>query len=162
VRPLSHRGQSSDGVTTGTFRKAQGPQELSRPAPSDSGKVLIIDDDPLVCRSLARWLKSDGFDVVTVTDVAMIDSCLREHEFEAVVTDLHLGDRSGLDVARSILATRPGVPLIVMTGDQSDSAVGAIRASAFDFLAKPFDLEVATTTVGRAVRSHREALAASA
>ena len=67
---------------------------------------------------------------------------LANEDFDAVVTDVRMRGISGLELCERITASRPGLPVLVITafGDL-DTAVGAIRAGAWDFLTKPFEVE---------------------
>jgi two-component system response regulator HydG len=76
---------------------------------------------------------------------------LETEEFDVVVTDLRLGTRTGLELAERVSRDRPDVPVILVTAFGSlDTAIGAIRAGACDFLQKPFDLEELAFRVRRA------------
>jgi two-component system response regulator HydG len=77
-------------------------------------------------------------------------------EPEVVVTDLNLGQASGLELCRSFADTWPDVPVIVVTAFGSlDTAVEALRAGAYDFITKPFDIQTLTLVVERAHQHHR-------
>jgi two-component system response regulator HydG len=72
-----------------------------------------------------------------------------------VLTDLNMPGMNGLDLCRRIVESRPGIPVIVITAFGSlETAVGAIRAGAYDFVTKPFDLDMLALTVERAVQHH--------
>ncbi len=77
-------------------------------------------------------------------------------QVEVVVTDLRMRGMNGVELCERIVANRPDVPVIVMTGFGTlETAVATIRAGAFDFLTKPFDPDVLTVAVERAVRQLR-------
>ncbi len=122
----------------------------------ESARVLVIDDDPWIGRIFKRTLEGAGYEVHVMEALPELEEAIRTRDFDAVVTDLHLGGFTGLDVTRKVLDARPGVPVVVMTADKSlEAAVGAIRAGAFDYLPKPFDVELAKIVVERAVRVRR-------
>ncbi len=118
--------------------------------------VLIVDDDPAMCRLLQTGLKSLGAETLVASSTDEALRLFSEREVDAVLTDLRLGGRSGLELCQSITEQRPDVPVVVMTAFGSlDTAVEAIRAGAYDFVTKPFELDRIRVTVERAL-GHRE------
>ena len=121
-----------------------------------SGNVLCLDDDQDACDLLATALEARGFTVRTETSAEIAIKAATDDEFDAVLTDLQLGDTDGLAVCARILAARPSLPVVVVTGNASlATAVAAMRAGAFDFLTKPLDLDLLALTVSRAVQHYR-------
>ena len=120
------------------------------------GRILYIDDDPDACAVAASVLRNRGYQVVTETSAkAAIDLALAD-DFDAVVTDLRLGALDGLAVCERVLAAKPSLAVVVVTGHATmDAAVGALRAGAYDFVAKPFDPDLLLAAVGRATQSSR-------
>ncbi len=124
--------------------------------PEPKGRVLVLDDDAAMCRILERGLAREGFDVKAVVTPREVHDLLAAEDFDVLVVDLNLRGTTGLEVAREALALRPGIPVVVITAFGSlDAAVSAIRAGAFDFLTKPFEIEVAAIAIERAVRFRR-------
>jgi len=104
------------------------------------GLVLLVDDEPLLLRSLRRILESDGHRTALADSPQVAEPVLRDPDLAVVLLDLFLGATSGLDLLDRLKRERPEVEVIVMTGHASiESAVGCIRRGAFDYLAKPFD-----------------------
>jgi two-component system response regulator HydG len=125
-----------------------------RTAPDQgSGLILVVDDEPLMLRSLRRILEADSQRVVVADDPDRLDACLADPDLDVVLVDLVMGRTSGLDVLDRVKRERPEVEVIVMTGHGSiESAVGCMRSGAFDYLQKPFDdIHRVRTTVGKAV-----------
>src|SRR4051812_12638485 len=117
-------------------------------------RVLFVDDEPDMCAAVALGLGA-RFSVATQTspDEALV--MLAKNDFDAVVTDLNMPGMNGLDLCARIVASRPDTPVIVVTAFGSlESAIAAIRAGAYDFVTKPFDLEVLRVALDRAVQ-HR-------
>ena len=118
-------------------------------------RALLVDDEPELTALLARGLDRRGIATATAISTDAAIAHLREHDVDVVVTDLALGAASGLALTAWVVANRPGVPVIVLTAFGSlDAAVGAIRAGAYDFLAKPVELDAVALAIGRAAR-HR-------
>ena len=122
-------------------------------------KVLVVDDDRALCEMLARGLRKRGLAVDwCLTADEAIARCLTS-DLDVIVTDLNLGGMSGLELCERIVANRPDVPVVVITAFGSlDTAIAAIRAGAYDFIAKPVDVEQLEVTIARAAqhRSLRE------
>lgn len=120
-----------------------------------SKQLLIVDDDQSTCDMLCDDLTSRGFVCTTCTSPEEAFAVLMGGIFGAVLTDLNMPGMNGLDLCRRIVASRPDVPVIVITAFGSlETAVGAIRAGAYDFVTKPFDLDMLALTVERAVELH--------
>ncbi|WP_348652744.1 sigma-54 dependent transcriptional regulator [Polyangium sp. 6x1] len=116
------------------------------------GRVLIIDDDPDVCELLDAGLEKRGFVTSYRTSGEAGLDLLAAEDFDVVVSDLQMKGMTGLALCERIVGTRPDVPVIVITAFGSlDTAIAAIRAGAYDFLPKPFELEVLRIAVERAV-----------
>jgi two-component system response regulator AtoC len=117
------------------------------------GRVLVVDDERSMCELLGDGLSKRGFDVVTHTSAADVLRTLEREDLDAVVTDLNLPGMNGIELCERTTANRPDVPVIVITAFGSlDTAIGAIRAGAYDFITKPFDLEALVLALDRAIR----------
>src|SRR5256885_1073210 len=107
------------------------------------GRVLVVDDDSAFRETLVASLDAEGFATTGATSAAEALQRVVEHaRFEAVLTDIRMHGMTGIDLCRQINDARPEVPIVIMTafGDL-EAAVAAIRAGAYDFLAKPFETE---------------------
>jgi DNA-binding NtrC family response regulator len=105
-------------------------------------KVLLIDDDPLILRSLARWFRGEDHEVLTATSVrnaletwGWVDS---EGKVELIVTDFNLGE--GTTAADLPLLADGSPPFIVSTGTPRDVPKD-LREGALGLLHKPFDAD---------------------
>ncbi|TMQ01530.1 MAG: sigma-54-dependent Fis family transcriptional regulator [Verrucomicrobia bacterium] len=123
---------------------------------SPPGKILLIEDDVSAASALSRVLADEGFVVATATRG---DDGLREAErgpFDVVITDLKLPGVDGLELVRSLHATRPRLPIILMTAHgTTDTAIEATKQGAYDYLLKPFEMEEMIELVGNACTSSR-------
>jgi len=118
-------------------------------------RVLIIDDEPSVCELLDAGLSKRGFSTAYRTSGDAALELLATEDFDVVVADLHMKGMNGLALCERITQSRPDLPVIVITAfGNLDAAIAAIRAGAYDFLPKPFELEVLRIAVERAVK-HR-------
>jgi len=102
--------------------------------------VLVVDDEPLLLRSLRRILESGGYRTVLAESPEIAEPMLSDPMLGVVLADVLLGPSSGLEILERVKRERPEVEVIMMTGHASiENAVGCIRGGAFDYLAKPFD-----------------------
>jgi two-component system response regulator AtoC len=120
------------------------------------GRVLVVDDDLDMCQMLETALGKSGFEVSFRLTAAEALDVLETRDFDAVVTDLCMAGMDGLALCKRIVAGRPDVPVVVITAFGSmDTAISAIRAGAYDFIPKPFELVVLEMTLNRAVQHRR-------
>lgn len=120
-----------------------------------SGRILVVDDDADLCETLIAGLQLRGFAAVFVTSATQAQRRVADEEFDVLLTDLNMPDGHGLKLCQSINENRPDIPVIVMTAYGSmETAIGAIRSGAYDFVTKPFDLDVLVVSIERALR-HR-------
>jgi two-component system response regulator AtoC len=105
-------------------------------------KILIIDDDPALARSLEIQLKAEQHQVAVAHNVAEGMASLAAMVPDLVLLDLNLPDEHGLQALPAILARQPDVIVVIMTGNTENSeAVAAMRDGAYDYLRKPLDLD---------------------
>jgi putative two-component system response regulator len=119
-------------------------------------KILVVDDDEFVRESTTLLLRKHGFDVT-----ASIDATEALHEFinggySAVLTDIRMPGLSGIDLLGKIRDINTEIPVIIMTAYADlDSAVGAIKKGAFDFIMKPYTPEHLVHALNKAVNYNR-------
>lgn len=102
-------------------------------------RVLVVDDEPALRRSLARVLSAEQFDVLTAEDGAAALSLLQTTRVDVVLLDVMMPGMSGMDVLARIKKDHPEVEVVMMTGFADiDTAVAAVRQGAYNFLTKPF------------------------
>jgi two-component system response regulator PilR (NtrC family) len=121
--------------------------------------VLIIDDEPDLLDLADLTLARMGLDVERATTVASALERLNARPFDLCLTDMRLPDGDGLEIVRHISAHAPLTPVAVITAfGSADNAVAALKAGAFDYLAKPISLEQLRTLVRTALKvPHHEA-----
>ena len=112
--------------------------DAASPLPSHAPRVLVADDDRDMCQLVEVGLRERGYRVGWRLDPEAALHELEQEDYQALVVDIHMDGKSGLDLCRAALAKRPDLPVIVMTGFGTvEHAVGAIRAGAYDFVTKP-------------------------
>ncbi len=121
-----------------------------------SERVLCVDDDQDACELLAAAVRQLGYKAESTTSPAEALELVLSKDFHAVISDMAMAEMDGLELCERILAKRPGLPVIVVTGQGSmESAIGAMRVGAYDFVTKPVDPKLLGLTVGRAVRTQQ-------
>src|ERR1019366_8642386 len=110
--------------------------ELLAPA-----RVLLVEDEPGIVDFVRRGLEAEGFVVESALDGVEGERLALRGSFDAIVLDLMLPGRSGLDILASVRTAKPTMPVIVLTarGEIEDRVVG-LDAGAVDYLVKPFSL----------------------
>jgi len=120
------------------------------------GRILIIDDDQSMCEMLEADLRRRGFDPSWYTSAGEAFENIKNKDFDVILTDLRLPGMNGIELCERIAANRPDVPVVVMTAFGSmESVVDAMRAGAYDFVAKPIDLDILALCLQRAWKHRR-------
>lgn len=102
-------------------------------------RILLVDDQKSLRRSLSLMLQAAGFETGEAESGEEALSLLDAQAFDLVITDLRMEGMSGVDLLREIKREKPALPVILITAYGSiDSAVDAMRLGAFDYLTKPF------------------------
>ena len=116
-------------------------------------KLLVVDDEKNTRDALRRALEDD-FEVFVAANVESSKNLMKSEPMDVVLTDLRLGNESGLDVLKLCQRQSLPPPCVVMTAYGSvESAVEAMRQGAYDYVTKPLDLEHAQLLLQRAVRT---------
>jgi two-component system, OmpR family, alkaline phosphatase synthesis response regulator PhoP len=101
-------------------------------------KILIIDDEPTLCQTLARILQRAGYEATTAENGQQGLAFLETTAFDLVYLDIRMPGLSGLEVLDWIHSTRPDIPVVLFTAQPDlNSAVEALRRGARDYLLKP-------------------------
>jgi DNA-binding response OmpR family regulator len=116
--------------------------------------ILIIDDDPAVCRLLAAALGRDGFHIDAVSQSAEVEGRLRGQAYHLILLDYVLPGLKAEQVLEWVKVYQPDAAIIVVTGYPSvDSALQCLRARTYDYLTKPFQLGHLQRVVTRCLES---------
>lgn len=117
-------------------------------------RVLLIDDDRALCRSLQLALGQEGHEVLSAQDAATGMEMAADSQPDLVLLDLQLPDQDGLSTLSRLQETVPAIPVAIVTGRQEmRTAIEAMRAGAFDYLRKPFELEEVLLLLEKAARA---------
>ena len=121
-------------------------------------EILTVDDDPDIGMALTDFLEQEGYSVTMVdTGQAAIDMS-EHHQFQAVILDLGLPDRDGLEVLTQMHNHDPDLPIIILTAYSSleRHTVMMERRQAFAYLSKPFDRKQLKDTIRRAIETRAQ------
>ena len=123
---------------------------------SEKKPSLLVVDDEKNTRDALRRVLEDSFEVFTTADIKGAKSLLGSEPVDVILTDLRLGNESGMQVVEFSRNQEPPIPSVVMTAYGSvETAVEAMRKGAYDYVTKPLDLQRVEILLRRAVRSVR-------
>ncbi len=105
-------------------------------------KILVVDDDRSICKMIGSLLDMEGYEYKVVGRGEDALDVLRAEPIDIVISDIYMGDVSGLDVLEAARETSPDAEVVIMTAHGSvETAVRAVRSGAFDYISKPFAVE---------------------
>ncbi len=115
--------------------------------------VLVVDDEPDIRELLEITLTRMGLETKSAEDLQHAKQLLQAHPFDLCLTDMRLPDGNGIDLVRHIQQQYAHVPVAMITAHGNmESAIEALKAGAFDFVAKPVDLQVLRNLVNSALQ----------
>ena len=118
-------------------------------------RILVVDDDEDVCLYMKEFLTREGYRVTTVSKPAEALPEIKEGRHQIVLLDVRMPDLDGVALLREIRSIDSDICVIVMTAYPTvDTAVDSMRADAYDYLRKPFELEQLRQVIQRAVREN--------
>ncbi|MGW8247545.1 MAG: sigma-54-dependent transcriptional regulator [Acidiferrobacterales bacterium] len=116
-------------------------------------QILIIDDEPDIRELLELTLGRMNLETRAAANLEEARNLLANYEFDLCLTDMRLPDGNGIDMVRHIQDLHPEMPVAVITAyGNMETAVTALKAGAFDFIAKPVDLDDLRSIVRSALR----------
>src|SRR6266496_5036417 len=119
-----------------------------------SSRVLIVDDEPEITEILSDLL-CETYNCKTASSAEEALEQLLQSSFELVISDITMPGMSGLEMLPQVKSISPNTVVVMISGMQTvESAIGALRLGAFDYLMKPFDLRQVEAVVKRALEHH--------
>ena len=123
-------------------------------------RVLVLDDEPIVCKRLKPALEKLGFAVDTFTQSVEAMHQVQQSAYDIVITDLKMKEVDGMRFLEEVKKRRPQTEVIVITGFATmETAKQSFQKGVFDFIAKPFKLSEIQEVVTRAAAKIRDASA---
>jgi DNA-binding NtrC family response regulator len=115
-------------------------------------RILVVDDEMIVCESCKRILEEDGYEVETALSGMEAFEKMKENPFDIVITDLKMPGIDGMEVLRTFRKEYPDVIIIMITGFSTvETAVEAMKLGAFDYIPKPFTPDEVSIVVKKAI-----------
>lgn len=115
-------------------------------------KVLIVDDEEMICTLFAEILTHYGYQTVTETDGRKILERLWQERFDVVLLDLIMPGINGVDLLRQLRQSFEDLPIVIVTGHGSiETAVESIQAGASEFVTKPVEASVLDIRIQKAI-----------
>jgi len=119
-----------------------------------AGRILIVDDDRSIRRTLEKFLAAEGFEVTTAIDASSAIAALTPVTVDVVLLDLGLPGGSGFDVLTALQPRSDAPAIVVVTArDDMSSTVLAIQLGAYEYLVKPVEIERLKAVIKRALES---------
>jgi PAS domain S-box-containing protein len=127
---------------------------------TNNNRVLIVDDDPNLLRSLSDILGLQDFEVLTASDGKSAIRKAEADSIEAALIDLNLTDMPGLDVLSEIKRVSPDTECMLLTGYASqETAIEAVNRGAFAYFQKPYDIDALILAIHRAIEKRQSQIA---
>jgi EAL domain-containing protein (putative c-di-GMP-specific phosphodiesterase class I)/FixJ family two-component response regulator len=122
----------------------------------EKSRLLIVDDDDAIQSILVEFL-SRFYDCVAVNSAEAALVALAGQRFDLIVTDIAMARMSGLELVRQILSQAPNSVIIMISGQRNiEFAIQAMRAGAFDYITKPFELKEVAAVVRRGLEHRKQ------
>ena len=119
-------------------------------------RILIVDDEDSMCELVKEALTPFGFQCTLAHTAEEALSALVTSSYDVVLTDIKMPKVSGLELCQQIQAARPDLPVVLMTAfGTMETAIEAMRRGAYDFVTKPFELDLLRITIERAAKHHQ-------
>lgn len=116
--------------------------------------VLVVDDEPEVCRFMERFLVSEGHQTRTIDDPTAAIDALKETVYNVVILDLAMPGCSGIDLLKKIREADPDIAAMIITGNPSvESAAESIQHGVSAYLRKPFSVDELRESLLRIMRA---------
>src|SRR3989304_4097091 len=119
-------------------------------------RILVVDDEEMIREMLFDVLSQAGYTVKTAKDGSDAIAQIENEPFEIVITDLKMPGMSGMELLQRVQKINPDICVLIITAYSTiESAVGAMKQGAYDYICKPFELEEMKVVVEKAVERQR-------
>ncbi|MCP4685897.1 MAG: response regulator [bacterium] len=113
-------------------------------------RILVVDDEEYICKIIVESLGEENFDIASFTDPREALDYIAANPVDLALTDLVMGQYSGLNILEATLENHPDAIVILMTAHPTvQTAISVLKKGAYDFLVKPFKLELLSATIKR-------------
>ncbi|MEB2343669.1 MAG: sigma-54 dependent transcriptional regulator [Deltaproteobacteria bacterium] len=115
-------------------------------------RILVVDDERSMQEFLEILLRKEGYDVTTAGDVTAALVALDADDYDLVISDIQMPDRSGLDLLRTIRGSQPDALVLMITAfATTETAIAAMKEGAYDYITKPFKVDEIKLVVQKAL-----------
>jgi response regulator RpfG family c-di-GMP phosphodiesterase len=119
-------------------------------------RILIVDDEKMICSVLARRLNREGYGCVMADNGREALGHFYKDAFSLIISDIKMPEIDGIELLRRVKEMSPRMMVIIMTAyPEIDMAVEAMRAGAYDFIIKPVDLDLVVLSVKKALEKKK-------
>ncbi len=123
---------------------------------TQKAKILIIDDEDVICKGCKQTLEKDGFEVDYAKDSLVGLAKLHDKAYDMVLIDLMMPQIKGMDVLVSVRKYNPDIVTIIITGYATEEVITeALEKGAYDYLAKPFSANELRDIIHRALHARK-------
>lgn len=122
----------------------------------EDARILVVDDEPMVCLSLVNWLKEENYFAQSAEDGPSAIAAVSQEPWDIMLLDLKMPGMDGLEVLRQVKKISPQTVVIIMTAYASiASSVQAMKEGAYDYIVKPLDVQELTLMLKKIVDHQR-------
>ena len=115
-------------------------------------KIIVVDDEKIICNTAKKILEIEGYEVDTFTDSVLALEAIRKNQYDLIITDLMMEEVSGMDILREVNRRSPQTKVIMLTAYATlEATIEAIREQIYDFFPKPVKIEDLKQSVKRAL-----------
>jgi DNA-binding response OmpR family regulator len=133
--------------------------EIEKSLPAFQNRILVIDDEPNLLRTLSLILQRSGYEVTSASTAEEARNAIKECDYNLIFLDLKMPDINGLDLLPEIREENPDAPVLILTAHATlESAIEAVRKGARDYLLKPYDPEQIIERVGELLNEQKHPL----
>jgi len=119
-------------------------------------RILIVDDEEMICSMFSRRLTREGYSCVTAQNGKEALHHFYKDSFSLIISDIKMPEMDGIELLKEVKAVHPGILMIMVTAyAEIDLALEAMHLGAYDFIIKPADLELVILSVKRAFEKKR-------
>jgi len=130
--------------------------DIRRSPIADASHILVVDDEEYICEVIKEMLSDPNYRVQTAFDPKKAMGILERESVDFVLTDLIMGEKSGVDVLNRAMKLHPDAVVVLMTGRPTiENAVAVLKSGAYDYLIKPFSMDTLRAVVKRGLEKQR-------
>jgi two-component system response regulator PilR (NtrC family) len=119
---------------------------------SEQSRILVVDDERSMREFLEIFFRREGYDVTTADNVESALLAVDSDDFDLVITDIQMPERSGLDLLYEVREVSPETPVVMITAfATTETAIAAMKQGAYDYITKPFKVDEIRVVVEKAL-----------